>query len=159
MTNLEIRTIESIIGTMKISAIKDKDTRDALFATYINCFKAKKSFDDDMKVFQEKFFAGKEQKLEEYNATIAKLEDTSISAEERDSLVDKLDPKIQELVKNYNKSYAEKLTEEVVVEVKPVSLDAYIKAAGESKTNVPFAHVAILNSCGIIVDQSKKSKK
>ena len=76
--------------------------------------------------FQKKYFEGKESELDTYNQQVTQMQEAE--PEKRAELESALDPKMKELVMEFNSLINERLNQDIEVNINKIDKDKFIEA-------------------------------
>ena len=89
-------------------------------------YKKVQEYSEYIKELQKKYFEGKESELDTYNQQITKIQEAE--PEKRAELESELDPKMKELVMEFNSLINERLNQDIEVNINKIDKDKFIEA-------------------------------
>lgn len=138
MTNKELISIFNLLSSIKLNKVSDKETRSAILANHMALYKLNKGVNDDVEELRKRFFEGKEAELKKYIA----LQDAGKT--------DELDPKMRELVIEFNTEYGNLMSSHADVSLKKIDADSFVDALAEQNIDITLEELARMQECGLV---------
>lgn len=131
-----VNTVVGILSGMKLNRISDKEVKNALVFDYLNLRKEMKEINSYTQEIVNKF-------QEDWKDTIAIIRKLRQDNEPIEGYEEYLSSE-----QDANETIAEYLNGETDVEIKTVSVDAFVNSLGDEELS--FEQIAFLQDCGLI---------
>ena len=89
-------------------------------------YKKVQEYSEYIKELQKKYFEGRESELDTYNQKVTQMQEAE--PEKRAELESELDPKMKELVMEFNSLINERLNQDIEVNINKIDKDKFIEA-------------------------------
>lgn len=126
MKQIDVNNISNFLGKIRINKINDRETKIGLVNIHMELYKKVQEYSEYIKELQKKYFEGKESELDTYNQQITKIQEAE--PEKRAELESELDPKMKELVMEFNSLINERLNQDIEVNINKIDKDKFIEA-------------------------------
>ena len=126
MKQIELNNIFEFLRKIRINKINDRETKIGLINIHMELYKKVQEFDEYIKELQKKYFEGRESELDTYNQKVTQMQEAE--PEKRAELESELDPKMKELVMEFNGLINERLNQDIEVNINKIDKDKFIEA-------------------------------
>ena len=126
MKQIDVNNISNFLGKIRINKINDRETKIGLVNIHMELYKKVQEYSEYIKELQKKYFEGRESELETYNQQVTKMQEAE--PEKRAELESELDPKMKELVMEFNSLINERLNQDIEVNINKIDKDKFIEA-------------------------------
>jgi hypothetical protein len=152
MKKSEITNIFHFLGGIKISQVKDKEMRNALYAAHISLFHAAKQIEEDIQELQKKVFEGKEnevQKLQSLRAEFHNLDTSGADyGKKSKEVVDRINSECADTLKlevEFNRAYNDIMSAEVKGGFKTLSRQKFLDSICDFGVDIKLDQLALLD--------------
>ena len=126
MKQIDVNNISNFLGKIRINKINDRETKIGLVNIHMELYKKVQEYSEYIKELQKKYFEGRESELDTYNQKITQMQEAE--PEKRAELESELDPKMKELVMEFNSLINERLNQDIEVNINKIDKDKFIEA-------------------------------
>ena len=126
MKQIELNNIFNFLGKIKVNKINDRETKIGLVNIHMELYKKVQEYSEYIKELQKKYFEGKESELDIYNQQVTQMQEAE--PEKRAELESALDPKMKELVMEFNSLINTRLNQEFPVELEKIDKQKFVEA-------------------------------
>ena len=126
MKQIDVNNISNFLGKIRINKINDRETKIGLVNIHMELYKKVQEYSEYIKELQKKYFEGRESELDTYNQKVTQMQEAE--PEKRAELESELDPKMKELVMEFNSLINEKLNQDIEVNINKIDKDKFIEA-------------------------------
>ena len=123
---IELNNIFNFLGKIKVNKINDRETKIGLVNIHMELYKKVQEYSEYIKELQKKYFEGRESELDAYNQQVTKIQ--GAEPEKRAELESELDPKMKELVMEFNGLINARLDQDIEVNINKIDKDKFIEA-------------------------------
>ena len=123
---IELNNIFNFLGKIKVNKINDRETKIGLVNIHMELYKKVQEYSEYINELQKKYFEGRESELETYNQQVTKIQEAE--PEKRVELEAELDPKMKELVMEFNSLINARLDQDIEVNINKIDKDKFIEA-------------------------------
>ena len=123
---IELNNIFNFLGKIKVNKINDRETKIGLVNIHMELYKKVQEYSEYIKELQKKYFEGRESELDAYNQQVTKIQ--GAEPEKRAELESELDPKMKELVMEFNGLINARLDQDIEVNINRIDKDKFIEA-------------------------------
>ena len=126
MKQIDVNNISNFLGKIRINKINDRETKIGLVNIHMELYKKVQEYSEYIKELQKKYFEGRESELDTYNQKVTQMQEAE--PEKRAELESELDPKMKELVMEFNSLINERLNQDIEVNINKIDKDKFIEA-------------------------------
>lgn len=123
---IELNNIFNFLGKIKVNKINDRETKIGLVNIHMELYKKVQEYSEYIKELQKKYFEGRESELDAYNQQVTKIQ--GAEPEKRAELESELDPKMKELVMEFNGLINARLDQDIEVNINKIDKNKFIEA-------------------------------
>ena len=126
MKQIDVNNLSNFLGKIRINKINDRETKIGLVNIHMELYKKVQEYSEYIKELQKKYFEGRESELETYNQKVTQMQEAE--PDKRAELESELDPKMKELVMEFNSLINERLNQDIEVNINKIDKDKFIEA-------------------------------
>lgn len=126
MKQIELNNISNFLGKIRVNKINDRETKIGLVNIHMELYKKVQEYSEYITELQKKYFEGKESELDAYNQQVTKIQ--GAEPEKRAELEAELDPKMKELVMEFNSLINARLNQDIEVNINKIDKNKFIEA-------------------------------
>ena len=126
MKQIDVNNLSNFLGKIRINKINDRETKIGLVNIHMELYKKVQEYSEYIKELQKKYFEGRESELETYNQKVTQMQEAE--PDKRAELESELDPKMKELVMEFNSLINARLNQDIEVNINKIDKDKFIEA-------------------------------